>query len=194
MGSSTGCIKSNKGTLIIEKEKILQEWNEYIGELFHDNRKPTIHKKHGRTCSIQSEARLALAMMNRNKAAGPDEILIEMISALNNFKINKVTKIINEMSDEILEDFSKSILIAMWKKPDVNEFKLYWTISLMSFMIKVIINILNRAHTWITPEREQKLWLWLRLRNKKSFIIRMISESNTNFRKTKNAIFIIRMI
>lgn len=27
---STGCIKSKEGTLIIEKEKIFQSWNEYI--------------------------------------------------------------------------------------------------------------------------------------------------------------------
>ena len=31
----------------MEKEKVLERWNEYIGELFHDNRgeKPTITKR-----------------------------------------------------------------------------------------------------------------------------------------------------
>jgi len=44
--SSSGCIKSENGTVIMEKEKILERWKEYIGEVFHDDRgnKPIIQK------------------------------------------------------------------------------------------------------------------------------------------------------
>ena len=43
--SSTGCIKSKEGAIIIEKDKVLQRWTEYIAELFHDNKgeKPIIN-------------------------------------------------------------------------------------------------------------------------------------------------------
>lgn len=38
-------IKSNEGTLIIEKGKILQRGNKYVKELFHnERRKPAISK------------------------------------------------------------------------------------------------------------------------------------------------------
>ena len=44
--SSSGCIKSKEGTIIVEKHKILERWIEYIEELFHDDRggKPQIPK------------------------------------------------------------------------------------------------------------------------------------------------------
>lgn len=49
-----------------------------------------------------------LAKMNRNKATGSDEIVIEMLSAMDHFRINETTKIIKEIHDnyEIPEDLS----------------------------------------------------------------------------------------
>lgn len=78
---STDCIKSpKKGTITIEKEKILQRWTEYIRELFHDNRreKPKNVEKLILKHKIGSS-------QDEEKAAGPDEIVIEMLSALNDF-------------------------------------------------------------------------------------------------------------
>ena len=37
--ASTGCLKTKEGSIIMDKEKILERWAEYIGELFEDNRK-----------------------------------------------------------------------------------------------------------------------------------------------------------
>ncbi|GFR67883.1 methyltransferase-like protein 23 [Elysia marginata] len=37
--SSTGCLKAKNGDIIIDKERILERWVEYIEELFNDNRK-----------------------------------------------------------------------------------------------------------------------------------------------------------
>ena len=44
--SSSGCIRSKDGTIITEKDDILERWTEYIEELFRDNRggKPEIRK------------------------------------------------------------------------------------------------------------------------------------------------------
>ncbi|GFR98652.1 hypothetical protein ElyMa_001024600 [Elysia marginata] len=36
--SSTGCLKAKNGNIIMEKDKILERWAEYIHELFDDNR------------------------------------------------------------------------------------------------------------------------------------------------------------
>lgn len=42
-----------------------------------------------RTEILKSQGRLAQDKMNRNKAAEPDRIAIEMLSVLDNFRINK---------------------------------------------------------------------------------------------------------
>ena len=44
--SSSGCIKSKEGTILVEKNQVLERWTEYIGELFQDNRvkQPAISK------------------------------------------------------------------------------------------------------------------------------------------------------
>lgn len=52
--------------------------------------------------------------MNRNEAAAGDVIITEKLTALDNLEINKITEIIN---GEILKDLSRSIFIALSKKP-----------------------------------------------------------------------------
>ncbi|GFS23979.1 hypothetical protein ElyMa_006991100 [Elysia marginata] len=47
--SSTGCLKAKNGYIIMEKDKILERWAEYIHELFDDNRKHD-HKVMKRNC------------------------------------------------------------------------------------------------------------------------------------------------
>ena len=82
--------------------------------------------------------------MKRNKAAGPDDIVTEMIVALENFGIEKLTEVLNEVYDsgEIPEDLSKSVFIALPKKPGAIECELHRTISLMSHVIKILLCIL----------------------------------------------------
>lgn len=57
--------------------------------------------------------------MKSNKIPVPDGIVIEMTAALDNFRINKIMEIINEIHEtgKILED-STSIFIALPKKPN----------------------------------------------------------------------------
>ena len=61
--SSTGCIKSTEGTIIMEKDKVLQRWTEYSAELFHDYRgeKPIIRKNMEGPEILRSEVRAAMA-------------------------------------------------------------------------------------------------------------------------------------
>lgn len=95
--SLKGCINFKKGMLIIEIEKIPQQWK----KLFYDSRraKTTLHKNIQRLVVLQSEIRVALAKMNRNKATQLDVIVIEKIPALNDLWIDKITEIVNEIHD-----------------------------------------------------------------------------------------------
>ncbi|GFO31384.1 RNA-directed DNA polymerase from mobile element jockey [Plakobranchus ocellatus] len=57
--------------------------------------------------------------MKHGKATGPDNISVELIEALEDFGIGKVTHLLNEIYDtgQIPTDLSKSIFIALPKKP-----------------------------------------------------------------------------
>ena len=111
--SSSGCIPSKDGTIITEKDDILERWTEYIEELFRDNRggKPEIRKNIDGPKILQSEIRAAVSRMKGNKARGPDGIVIELIKALlfaiinvllpllllDDFGIEKLTIMANEI-------------------------------------------------------------------------------------------------
>ena len=179
--SASGCIKSKQGTIIMEKKEILERWTEYITELFHDCRgeKPAILKNLEGPTILRSEVQAALAKMKRNKATGPDEISAEMLEALDDYGLEKLTELINEIYDsgDIPEDLSKSIFIALPKKAGATECELHRTISLMSHIIKVVLRIImTRVRNKIKPE---------------------IGQEQCGFVKdsgTRNAIFMIRML
>ncbi|XP_069991643.1 uncharacterized protein [Penaeus vannamei] len=106
--------------VIMEKEKILDRWKEYLRELFHDDRgnKSFIQKYMDGPKILKSEARAAMAKKKRNKAAGQDEIATEMLTSLDEFGTDKLVEIINGIYDngEIPEDLSRSVFIALPKK------------------------------------------------------------------------------
>ena len=144
--SSSGYIKSKDGTLIMEREDILKRWSEYIEKLFFDDRsqKPPVRKNIEGPRILISEVSAAVAHTKRNKAASLDGIVVEMIEALEDFGINALTVIINEICDSgnIPEDLSKSIFIALPKKPNAIKPELHRTISLMSHVVKIVLRII----------------------------------------------------
>ena len=158
--SSSGFIRSKDGTIITEKDDILERWTEYIEELFRDNRggKPEIRKNIYGPKILQSEIRAAVWRMKGNKARGPAGIVIEMIKALDDFGIEKLTIMANEIYDtgKIPQDLSKSIFIALPKKPGTIECEFHRTISLMSHTTNVILRvIMMRAQRCTKPEISQ---------------------------------------
>ena len=93
--------------------------------------------------------------MKRNKATGPDEIAVELIKSLEEFGVEKLTELLNEVYDtgDIPEDMSKSIFIALPKKPGATECGMHRTISLMSHITKILLKILlNRVKNKTDPE------------------------------------------
>ena len=179
--SSGGCNKSKDGTVLMEKEKIIERWTEYIQELFEDDREalPQIRKDIEGPEILKDEVRFAIKQMKRNKACGPDNIYAELLQATDEFSVDKITEIANDMynSGNIPEDLSKSIFIALPKKPGATECELHRTISLMSVVIKVILRILmQRMRNKIRPEIDKTQFGFM------------------NDTGTRNAIFILRNI
>ncbi|GFN97983.1 dolichyl-phosphate beta-glucosyltransferase [Plakobranchus ocellatus] len=154
---STGCIRSKAGDIIMEKEKILNRWAEYINELFDDQRHDfdVTKKNFAGPPIMKDEIRAAIRKMKAGKATGPDKISVEMIEALEEFGIEKVTELLNEIYDtgQIPTDISKSIFIALPKKPGATECELHRTISLMSHITKILLRIVMlRVRNKIKPE------------------------------------------
>src|SRR5438132_191225 len=90
---------------------------------------------------LKDEVRFAIKQMKRNKACGPDNIYAELLQATEEFRVDKITEIAYDMynSGNIPEDLSKSIFIALPKKPGATGCELHRTISLMSVVIKFIL-------------------------------------------------------
>ena len=101
--------------MLVEKKDIMNRWTEYIGELFHDVRgvMPTFPESPEGPNILRSEVRTAIRMMRKNKAAGPDGVVTEMIDALEDYGVDKMTEVINKIYDDgkFPEDESISIFI-----------------------------------------------------------------------------------
>ena len=195
--SSSGCIKSKDGTLVMEREDILKRWSEYIEELFYDDRgqKPLIRKNIEGPRILKSEVSAAVAHTKRNKAAGPDGIVVEMIEALEDFGINTLTEIINEIYDSgsIPEDLSRSIFIALPKKSNATECELHRTISLMSHVVKIVLRIIMwRARKSIRPEIGKEQYGFMKDTGTRNaiFTLRMICERSIEMQKDLYLCFI----
>ena len=93
---------------------------------------------------LRSGVRTAIKMMRKNKAAGPDGEVIEMIEALEEYGVEKLTEIINKIYDngKFPEDLSKSYFITLPKKPSAVDCEQHHAISLMSHVTKIILRVL----------------------------------------------------
>ena len=154
--SMRGNIRSKDGTLLFEKEKVLNRWKEYIGELFDDDRQeqPDVVNLDGPPI-LNSEVEFAISNTSDGKAPGEDGIVTEMWKALGEFAIDKLTALFNKIysSGYIPEEMTKSVFITLPKKPKATECGDYRLISLMPHITKIFLRvILNRIKMRINIE------------------------------------------
>ena len=161
--TSSGCIRSKDGSIILEQMDILDRWTEYLEDMFDDERgdKPVIRKELEGPSIMKEEVQFALQNIKNNKATGPDNIVVEPVKELNDFGVEKVAAIANKIynTGHIPPDLSKSVFIALPKQPGASEceLELHRTISLMSHNTKLILRILlNRMKTKIRREISQE--------------------------------------
>ncbi|GFS20590.1 hypothetical protein ElyMa_006903200 [Elysia marginata] len=76
---------------------------------------------------MNDEVRAAIRKMKAGKATGPDGVAAEMIEALEECGVEKLTYLLNEIYDtgEISADISRSVFIALPKKPGATECELH---------------------------------------------------------------------
>ena len=82
----------------MEKDKILDRWSEYIGELYDDDRGEMPAITTGSISPITyQEVEYALKGMSMKKSPGPDDIVTEMLVAAGDMGIAELTKLSNMM-------------------------------------------------------------------------------------------------
>ena len=176
----SSCIEDKEGNIIMENQEILHRWEEYIRELFKDNRgqKPD-RVKTGGNLILEEEVSHALRCMSTGKTAGPDGLTAEMFTALGEFGVKQITHLANRIYEEghFPMEMVKSVFIVIPKKPGATKCEQFRTISLMSHLTKLILRVLlNRIRGRTKGE---------------------ISEEQYGFRPdkgTRNALFIMRML
>lgn len=152
-----------------------------MGELYNDDRKDKIRfvKDTKGPRILREEIEMALHKMKNKKAAGPDDIVIEMLKNAGEAGIETMTKLANDIYEkgQLPEELCQSVFIALPKTAGSINCEDYRTISLISHITKLIMKVLLE-----------------RARNKmKSHI----AEEQFGFREDRgcrNAIFVLRML
>ena len=151
--ANTNCIKAKDGSVIVEKDKIMQRWTEYIFDLYEDI---AYYQRNGYAQDItESEVITAMKKIKHGKVVGNDKIAYDMIEAVGTFGISKVTGLVNIIyhSGEVPKQMLQSIFIALPKKAGATECDNYRLISLMNHIMKIILRILmNRNKRRINEE------------------------------------------
>ena len=143
---SNGCIKSKEGKILFERDKVLERWSEYVGDLFADTRPalPTPSNNEGPPI-IPAEVRNALRKTQSGKAPGEDGITTEMLKQLEDYGVEKLTELYNDIytTGHIPEELLLSVYITLPKKPRATECADFRTISLMPHTLKIFLKIIQ---------------------------------------------------
>ncbi|XP_020910637.1 uncharacterized protein LOC110248415 [Exaiptasia diaphana] len=179
--SAASCIQAKDGTVLLEKNKILERCEECVRDLYDYDRNETPLPSNNTDGPpiLKEEVRSALNKMLYGKAPGPDLIHTEMMEALEDLGVEKITRLSNLIYQEsqIPVKMCKSIFITLPKKLGANKCELHRTISLKSHVTKLVLRIL--------------------LERIKGRTIGEMADEQYGFSQdkgTRNAIFIMRML
>ena len=93
----SNAIKRDDGTMLMETEEVMERWEEYIRELFDDDRIENLEVRINEEgpSIIKDEVENAIRKMKMGKLTGEDEIAVEMLVALEDYGLDIVTEIVN---------------------------------------------------------------------------------------------------
>ena len=144
--SAGSCIKDKEGNMIFESDKILERWAEYVGDLFADTRPPLPTPSNERGPPIlKAEVQKAIKNARSGKAPGDDGITTEMLKLLEDFGVEKLTDLYNEVysTGVFPEELLMSVYITLPKQPRATDCSNYRTISLMPHALKIFLKVIQ---------------------------------------------------
>ncbi|XKL62714.1 hypothetical protein PGB90_002547 [Kerria lacca] len=144
-------MRNSVGHIVPGEHEQAEIWIKYISELFDDARSEapqiTEDEENLGLEILQSEVEVALKKAPTRKAPGPDDIISKPLKLLNKDNIKKLSLIYNRIyssgivSEEWLQ--SKFILIPK-KKTKIKSYGDFGLISLMSYLLKIFLQIILR--------------------------------------------------
>jgi len=179
------CIKSLTGEILFKPVDVAERWSEYLSQLFDgvkmdDEEINSLTEPSGPRIT-KDEVEWALGKMKDDKAAGPDEVVAEMLKALGETGVDLLHDLICKIYEtgDIPQNMLNSIFIALPKKRNAMECENHRTISLMSHTLKLLLRIiLERCRSKIRPEIAPYQYGFMPDRGTRNaiFILRMLSE------------------
>ena len=139
-------IKDENGNVMINSEAVLKRWEEYFEKLMNEENNRDFRTEETEVvneevnCVSREEVKNALRRMKKGKAAGPDELPVEIWKCMGKMGIKFLTRLFNRllMGEQILEEWRRSVLIPIYKnKRDAQCCGNYRGIKLMSHTMKV---------------------------------------------------------
>ena len=138
-------IKDRNGKDPTEAEDIKKRWQEYIEKLYKkDLHDPGNHNgiiTHLEPDILECEFKWALGSITMNKASGGDEIPFELFQILKDDTVKVLHS--NLETQQLPQDWKRSVFISMPKKGNAKECSNYCTIALISHARKVMLKILQ---------------------------------------------------
>ena len=141
-----GMIKDRNGRILQDEEQIKNRWKEYFNTLLNvENERGELEKVAKTERPInqisREEIKKAMGKMKSGKAAGPSEVVIELIKAMGangeNWTLELAKRIIEEM--KIPDDWKKCELVTIYEnKGDILECEKHQGIKLTEHLMKVI--------------------------------------------------------
>ena len=135
-----GSIKDRNGTDLTEAEDIKKRWQEYSEELYKkDLHDPDNHNgviTHLEPDVLRCEVKWALGSITTNKASGGYDIPVELFQILKDDAMKMLHSICQEIwltiSQQLPQDWKRSIFIPIPKKGNAKECSNYQTTALIS--------------------------------------------------------------
>lgn len=141
-------IKDADGCMITDVKDKLKRWKIYLSELFYDERspRPVLESSNVHLKILRSEIEYALESMKPGKAAGPDQIPIEIVKLFDDDVIDILLDLFNNIYDggAIPKQWLTSTFVLVSKKPNPRECSDYRTIALMSHTLKLFLKIIHK--------------------------------------------------
>lgn len=136
-------LKNEEGKIFMEKDKVKRRWEEYSGELFeYERREDEEEVKVVEVMEIiKDKVQHVMSKLKRRKAKGEDGVMMEMLEALGEFRVDKVKSSEHHLynSRVITTQGCRSILTAISKLCETHECNKHRTISLINHIIKIIL-------------------------------------------------------
>ena len=133
------------GKMLFDSNDAINRWVEHVTELYHDERGDTTYVSNQNGCNImKSEIENVIKEMKCGKASGNGDIATEMIKALDDEGIKKITELCNLVYDTgyLPPDMSSSIFVRP-KKAKATKCSDYRTLSyLMTNILKILLKVI----------------------------------------------------